>query len=193
MLASDWWGCKETRRQMNPLQEHHTNLVIEEINRAYKAAKISGATPQHWLGKIKRLNQLGRPMPKGFEHFSGMAIDDVTRILIGSLEQSAKAYYVIKYAETRAKNFKKIQKNFATSLRAKVSQAKGGIKSATVRRLNRKNLASQIVETYLSEKLMDPSIKPVACLVAQWFIESKPGNKSKRALIQMLKRAEVAT
>lgn len=193
MLASDWWGCKETRRQMNPLQEHHTNLVIEEINRAYKAAKISGATPQHWLGKIKRLNQLGRPMPKGFEHFSGMVIDDVTRILIGSLEQSAKAYYVSKYAETRAKNFKKIQKNFATSVRAKVSQAEGGNKSAAVRRLNRKNLASEIVGAYLNEKLMDPLIKPVACLVADWCMERNLGNKSKRALTQFLKRADVAT
>ncbi len=169
------------------------DIFIEEINSAYKRAKISGAKPQHWLGKLKRLSQLRRPMPKGLEHYSGIDIDEVTRILIESLDQSAKEYYVKKYAEARAQNFKKIQKKFVRSEFAKLSQAEGGNRSAAVRRLNRKNLASQIVETYLSEKLMDPSIKPVACLVAQWFIESKPGNKSKRALIQMLKRAEVAT
>ncbi len=191
-MASDWWNCKETRKQINLLEGRRTAEQIKEINSAYKAAKISGATPQHWLGKISRINKLGRPMPKGLEHFLGIAIDDVTRILIGSLEQSVKAYYVNEYAEVRAKNFKKTQKDFATDARAKVSQAEGGHKSAAVRRLNRKNLASEIVGAYLNAKRMDPLIKPLARLVAEWCVESKPGNKSKRALVQMLKRAEVA-
>jgi hypothetical protein len=191
-LASDWWNCKETRKQINLLQERRAAAQIKEINSAYKAAKIPGATPQHWLGKISRMNKLGRPMPKGFEHLAGSTIDEDTRAFLESGRQSAHAYFASENAEIRAKNFKITQKEFATSVRAKVSQAEGGNKSAAVRRLNRKNLASEIVGAYLNAKRMDPLIKPLARLVAEWCIESKPGNKSKRALIQMLKRAEVA-
>jgi len=192
-LASDWWNCKETRKKINLLEGRRAAEKIKEINSAYKAAKIPGATPQHWLGKISRINKLGRPMPKGLEHFSGMAIDDVTRILIESLEHSAKEYYVKKYAEARAKNFKNIQKKFVTSKFAKLSQAEGGNRSAVVRRISRKKIASEIVQAYLSAKLMGESIKPLACLVADWCIERNLGNKSKRALIQFLRRAGVAT
>ena len=49
---------------------------IDEIERAYKAAKIPGPTPKHWLGKIKRMNDLGRPMPKGLEYLAGSSIYD---------------------------------------------------------------------------------------------------------------------
>lgn len=192
-MASDWWNCKETRKQINLLQERRASAQIKEINSAYKAAKIPGATPQNWLGKISRMNKLGRSMPKGFEHLAGSTIDEDTRAFLESGRQSAHAYFALENAEIRAKNFKKIQKNFSTSIDAKVSQAKGGNRSAAIRRLNRKNSASEIVEAYLNAKFMDPLIKPVACLVADWCIVSNLGNKSKRALIQFLKRADVAT
>jgi len=192
-LTSDWWNCKETRQRCNAEQEKRTAQQIEDINRAYKAAKIPGATPQHWLGKISRMNKLGRPMPKGLEHLAGSTIDENTRAFLESGKQSARDYFASEYAGIRAQNFKKSQKKYANSQSANHSRAKGGSNSGAARRLQRDEAARVIVDAYKRATTSAASVKPVARLVADWYIKNHPSDQSLRAITQMLQRAGVAT
>lgn len=194
-LTSDWWNCKETRRKINTEQERRAAEQIEDINRAYKAAKIPGVTPQHWLGKISRMNKLGRPMPKGLEHLAGSTVDEDTRLFLESGKQSARTYFASEYAGIRAQNFKKTQKKYATTNSAKQSQAKGGSNSGATRRLQRDKAAIAIVDAYktATATATASSVKPVARLVSNWFIKNFPSDQSPRAITQMLQRAGVAT
>ena len=193
ILNLDWWNCKETRQRINAISEKRAALQVEEIDRAYKAAKIPGATPQHWLGKISRMNKLGRPMPKGLEHLAGSTIDEDTRLFLESGKQSAKTYFDSEYAGIRAQNFKRTQKKYATTNSSKQSQAKGGINSGATRRLQRNKAAIAIVDAYKKATATAASVKPVARLVADWYIKNFPSDQSLRAITQMLQRAGVAT
>jgi hypothetical protein len=193
VLISDWWNCAETRRKINAEQDKRAAEQIKEINRAYQLAKIPGATPRHWLGKISRMNKLGRTMPKGLEHLAGSVIDANTSAFIESGKQAAKAYFASEYAGIRAKSLKRTQKKYANSQLAKLSQAEGGSNSGAARRLKRNNAAIAIVDAYKSATPSASSIKPVARLVADWYIKNFPSNQSRRAMTQMLQRAGVAT
>lgn len=192
-LTSDWWTCKEIRRKNNVTQDKRAAEQIEVINRAYKAAKIPGATPRHWLGKINRMNKLGRSMPKGFEHLAGSGIDENTLAFIESGKQAAKAYFASEYAEVRGQSLKRTQQKYAGSQLAKLGQAKGGSKSGATRRLKRHKASIAIVDSYIRATPSASSVKPVARLVAGWYIKNFPSNQSHRAITQMLKRAGVAT
>lgn len=192
-MTSNWWNCKKTRQKINAAQEKRAVEQIEEINRAYKAAKIPGATPQHWLGKISRMNKLGRPMPKGLEHLAGSTIDEDTRAFLESGKQSARSYFASEYAEIRAQNFKRTQKKYATTNSAKQSQAKGGSNSGATRRLQRHKAAVAIVDAYKKATATASSVKPVARLVSDWYLKNFPSEQSLRAITQMLQRAGVAT
>ena len=192
-MASDWWNCKETRKQINLLQERRAEAQIKEINSAYKAAKIPGATPQHWLGKISRMNKLGRPMPKGFEHLAGSTIDEDTRAFLESGRQSAHAYFASENAEIRAKNFKITQKKYAKTNSAKQSQTKGGSNSGVARKLKRDKAATAIVNAYKNATHTATQVKPVARVVAYWYVKNFPSDQSRRAVTQMLQRAGIAT
>ena len=192
-LTSDWWTCKESRRRINAEQDRRIIEQIAEINRAYKAAKIPGPTPKHWLGKIKRMNELGRPMPKGLEHLSGSSIDDNSREFIESGKKAVREYFAAEYAEIRAKNFKRIQNRYAKSNTATKSQAKGGRISGAARRLARDKAAFVIVDAYNKAHAANVNIKPVARIGASWHIKNFPSTRSLRATVQLLQRAGVAT
>ena len=189
----DWWNCEDTRQRINAEQEKRAAQQIEDINRAYKAAKIPGATPKHWLGKISRMNKLGRPMPKGLELLAVSTIDENTRAFLESGKQAARDYFASEYAGIKAENFKKTQKKYANSQSANHSQAKGGSNSGAARRLQRDEAARVIVDAYKSATTSAASVKPVARLVADWYIKNFPSNQSLRAITQMLQRAGVAT
>jgi len=192
-LTSDWWNCKETRQRISALNEKRAAAQIKEINRAYKAAKIPGATPRHWLGKISRMNKLGRPMPKGLEHLAGSTVNQDTLAFIESGKQAARGYFASEYAAVRAQNIKRIQEKYARTNFAKQSQAEGGSNSGVARKLKRDQAAMAIIDAYKSATASPASVKPVARLVADWYVKTLPSIQSLRAVIQMLQRAGVAT
>lgn len=192
-MNSDWWACKETRRKINAKHDKHAAEQIAEINRAYKEAKIPGATPKHWLGKINRMNKLGRPMPKGLEHLAGSFVDDLTLQFIESGKKAAQKYFASEYASIRSQTLKKTQKKYATLSSSRFSQGKGGSNSGAARRLRRNEAASAIVDQYRKATAIAVSVKPVARLVADWYIKNFPSNQSHRAMTQMLQRAGAAT
>ena len=191
-MTSDWWTCKGKRKRTNAALQKHAAAQIAEINRAYKAAKIPGATPQHWLGKISRMKNLGRPMPKGLEHLAESLIDDDDRNFIESGKKAARDYFATEYAGIRAQNFKRAQKKYATTNAAKLSQSSGGSKSGVSRRLQRDKNAVAIVDAYKKATATAADVKPVARLVAGWHKKNSP-TQSLRAIVQMLQRAGVAT
>ena len=192
-MSFDWWNNKETRQRINAEQEERAATQISEIERAYKAAKIPGATPKHWLGKINRMNRLGRPMPKGLEHLTGSTIDEDTLQFLESAKQSARGYFASEYAGIRAQNFKRTQKKYAITNSAKQSQAKGGSISGATRRLQRDIAAIAIIDAYKKATATATNIKPVARIVANWYIKNCKSCRSHRAVVQMLQRAGVAT
>lgn len=192
-MTSEWWNCKEARQRINAEQEKRAAEQIEEINRAYKAAKIPGAAPRHWLGKISRMNRLGCEMPKGLEHLSEASLDGDTRTFLLSAKQSAKDYFASEYAGIRAQTLRKTQKRYSTKNSAKASQSRGGINSGEARRRARKNNAISIVESYKNATSTAASVKPVARLVAEWYVKNFSSNQSLRAVTQMLQRANLAT
>lgn len=139
------------------------------------------------------MNDLGRPMPKGLEHLAGSSIDDNTREFIESGKKAASEYFAAEYAEIRAKNFKRIQNRYTKSNTATKSQAKGGSNSGAVRRLARYKAAFVIVDAYKKAHITNAKIKPVARIVASWYIKNFPCTQSHRAMTQLLQRAGVAT
>lgn len=192
-MNSVWWGCKKTRQRITAEQEKRAAEQVEDINRAYKAAKIPGATPRHWLGKIRRMNKLGRPMPKGLEHLAGSTIDEDTRAFLESGKQSARAYFASEHAGIRAKNLQRTQKKYINSKLAKQTQAQGGSNSGVSRRYARDKNAKAIIDLYVSSTGSNLIVKPVARLVASWYFKNFSCDKSQRAITQMLQRAGVAT
>jgi len=192
-LASDWWGCKETLRQMNALQEQLAASQIEEIERAYKAAKIPGRAPRHWLEKISKLHRLGKPLPQGFQRYSRSTIHQNTLAFVESAKQSARVYFALEYAVIRAKTLKKTQKKFAATKLSKESQARGGQKSGALRRAARDKAAKEIIDLYKSATSRNSNVKPVARLVADWYLNNLRSRQSKRALAQKLQRSGLAT
>ena len=192
-MTSDWLNGKETRQRISALSEKRATAQIKEINRAYKAAKIPGATPRHWLGKISRMNKLDRPMPKGLEHLAGSTVNQDTLAFIESGKQAARAYFASEYAAVRAQNIKRIQEKYARTNFAKKSQAEGGSNSGVARKLKRDQAAMAIIDAYKSATASPASVKPVARLVADWYVKTLPSIQSLRAVIQMLQRAGVAT
>jgi len=192
-LISDWWRCAETRRKINAEQNKRAAEQIAEINRAYKAAKIPGATPQHWLGKISRMNKLGRQMPKELEHLAGSTVDANTLAFIESAKPAAAAYFTSKYAEIRAQNFRSTQQEYGITRFAKQSQYKGGVNSGAARKLKRDEAVAAIVDAYKKANPKVARAKPVARLVADWYVRNYPTSKSTRNVKQMLQRAGAAT
>ena len=192
-MTSDWWNCEETRQRARASSQERTAAQVKEINRAYKAAKIPGATPRHWLGKISRMNKLGRPMPKGLAHLAGSSVNQDTLAFIESGKQAARAYFASEYAAVRAQNIKRIQEKYAKTNAAKQSQAEGGSNSGVARKLKRDQAAMAIIDAYKSATARPASVKPVARLVADWYVKTLPSIQSLRAVTQMLQRAGVAT
>lgn len=192
-MNPDWWNCKEERQRINAAHEIRISKKIEEINRAYKAAKIPGPTPKNWFGKVTRLKKLSKPMPKGLEHLAGSTVDEKTIALLESGKKAAKAYFASEHADVRAKNLKNAQKKYSNSKFVKKSQAKGGTSSGVTRVLARNKAAAGIVDAYNNANLKAISVKPVARVVADWYLKNFPSSQSKRAITQMLQRAKIAT
>lgn len=188
-----WWTCKVTRQKLTASSKKRAAKQIAEIDRAYKAAKIPGRTPHEWIGKISRMNHLGKPMPKGLEHLASLAIDENTHAFLESAERSAKTYFSAKHSKIRAQTFKKTQKKYTESNLAKESQARGGKASGERRRLARDEFALQIVDAYKTALEVNSNIKPIASKVVDWFVTKHSTTNSKRSLVQILRRAKVAT
>ena len=124
-----------------------------------------------------------------------MTISETTHAFIKSGKYSARAYFAKEYAAVRSQNLKITQKKFVATKLGKESQVKGGQISGGVRRTGRDKAAKEIIEAFKksTSTTATANLKPVARLVAEWYLERFEVKKSKRAITQMLQRAGVAT